>query len=353
MTNAMLGIGGAPTRATTFRDTAEGRKAAPVASGVLDYFPDAIVALAEVSFKGNEQHNPGQPLYWNRSKSGDESDALVRHFLQRGTTDTDGIRHSAKVAWRALALLQKEIEKGKGTDGLPSSPYYGPGVEEKRRLIALARNPFSTIAELPSPFIDRVLPEDILSDEKREACQCDICRVDRAEPGTTLAVDDVDNLTDHDGPASGSFEEIFGGPVTVESDYIYDPPIVNPDGTLLYTGVLTDFKPEADVMNGITDMDQCGTIDGVTPIPQLDPDFRDVDLATLPTLDGGYDQTDAAFDAYTNGEEYEFRHPPGTKLYDAPPGYFVESAYTDLVTREHVVRYAPIPAPLLEGVRQL
>jgi hypothetical protein len=59
---------------------------------------------------GNDQHNPGSALHWDRSKSGDESDALMRHFLERGTIDTDGVRHSAKVAWRAMALLQKEIE---------------------------------------------------------------------------------------------------------------------------------------------------------------------------------------------------------------------------------------------------
>jgi hypothetical protein len=35
---------------------------------------------------------------------------MMRHFLQRGTVDTDGTRHSAKMVWRALALLQKEIE---------------------------------------------------------------------------------------------------------------------------------------------------------------------------------------------------------------------------------------------------
>jgi hypothetical protein len=87
------------------------RKAVPIASGVLDYFPDALAAVAECSQKGNEQHNPGQPLHWDRSKSTDESDALIRHFMERGTVDTDGIRHSAKVAWRALALLQKELEK--------------------------------------------------------------------------------------------------------------------------------------------------------------------------------------------------------------------------------------------------
>ena len=87
------------------------RKEYPIATGVLDYFPLAITEIAHVSFIGNQQHNPNQPLHWDRSKSTDEADALMRHFKDRGTLDTDGIRHSAKVAWRALALLQKEIEK--------------------------------------------------------------------------------------------------------------------------------------------------------------------------------------------------------------------------------------------------
>jgi hypothetical protein len=90
-------------------DPAE-RKQHPVASGVLDYFPDALAAIARVSWQGNEQHNPGQPLHWARGKSTDEADTMIRHFLQRGSLDTDGLRHTAKMAWRALALLQKEIE---------------------------------------------------------------------------------------------------------------------------------------------------------------------------------------------------------------------------------------------------
>lgn len=110
MSEQACGIGGAPTRATTFPSDPKGRKQRPVASGVLDYFPDALIAVAQVSFAGNEQHNPGKPLHWDRSKSGDEADALARHLLQRGGYDNDGIRHSAKLAWRALALLQKEIE---------------------------------------------------------------------------------------------------------------------------------------------------------------------------------------------------------------------------------------------------
>ena len=86
------------------------RKRVPIASGVLDYFPDAIAEVARCSFVGNEQHNPGKPLHWDRSKSTDESDCLIRHFIERGTVDGDGVRHSGKLAWRALALLQKEIE---------------------------------------------------------------------------------------------------------------------------------------------------------------------------------------------------------------------------------------------------
>ncbi len=90
------------------------RKAHPLMTGALDYFPDALLAVAELSKKGNDQHNLGEVLHWARGKSSDEADALVRHLLDRGTLDTDGIRHSAKVAWRALALLQKEIEADKG-----------------------------------------------------------------------------------------------------------------------------------------------------------------------------------------------------------------------------------------------
>lgn len=86
------------------------RKNVPVATGVIDYFPDALADVASVSFAGNVQHNPGQPLHWAKHKSTDHADCLVRHFMERGTVDTDGQRHSAKLAWRALAILQMEIE---------------------------------------------------------------------------------------------------------------------------------------------------------------------------------------------------------------------------------------------------
>jgi hypothetical protein len=89
------------------------RKAQPVFSGVLSYFPDAIKYIGYVSKVGNDQHNPNKPLHWDRSKSQDEPDALVRHLIDHSVDpmDDDGILHAGKVAWRALALLQKHLEK--------------------------------------------------------------------------------------------------------------------------------------------------------------------------------------------------------------------------------------------------
>ncbi len=94
-------------------DEAKRRKQRPITTGVLDYFPDAITEVAYCSYVGNSQHHPDEPLHWDKSKSTDEADSLVRHLLARGTTDTDGVRHSAKVVWRALALLQRELDSEK------------------------------------------------------------------------------------------------------------------------------------------------------------------------------------------------------------------------------------------------
>lgn len=93
---------------------AAARKATPIYSGVVKYFPRALAEVARVSYIGNEQHNPGSPLHWDRAKSQDELDALMRHLTDHAQgleIDTDECRHLAKVAWRALAMLEKELEK--------------------------------------------------------------------------------------------------------------------------------------------------------------------------------------------------------------------------------------------------
>ena len=87
------------------------RKGLPIGTGVLDYFPDALAEVAKASVAGNNQFLKGQPLHWDRTKSTDESDALIRHYLERDGVDVDGVLHAGKMAWRALAYCQKLIEK--------------------------------------------------------------------------------------------------------------------------------------------------------------------------------------------------------------------------------------------------
>lgn len=87
------------------------RKEYPMYRGLLKYFPDALAEVARVSKAGNDQHNKGQDIHWDRSKSTDNADCLLRHLTQAGQIDGDGLSHTAKVAWRALAMLQIELEE--------------------------------------------------------------------------------------------------------------------------------------------------------------------------------------------------------------------------------------------------
>ena len=89
------------------------RKSTPIFDGVLAYFPDAIAEVANCSRVANEQHNAGQPMHWNKSASADELGSLTRHLVDiaRGEEmDDDGILHRAKIAWRALASLQRYLD---------------------------------------------------------------------------------------------------------------------------------------------------------------------------------------------------------------------------------------------------
>jgi hypothetical protein len=84
-----------------FPEDSASRKTYPLYSGVLQYFPDALAAVAHHSYLGNEKHNPGQPLHWARGKSDDHLDAAARHLVEG---DLVGL------AWRALAALQLQRE---------------------------------------------------------------------------------------------------------------------------------------------------------------------------------------------------------------------------------------------------
>jgi len=93
--------------------TSEERKKYPMATGLLDYFPDALAEVAKVSFEGNQKHNPGKSMHHARGKSMDHADCILRHLAGRGGFDGTQ-RESAAMAWRALALLQEELERDLG-----------------------------------------------------------------------------------------------------------------------------------------------------------------------------------------------------------------------------------------------
>ena len=81
------------------------RKAIPIYTGFIKYFPRAIAAVAKVSLEGGIQHGQtAETLHWDRSKSGDELDAMMRHIVDKDW---------AQVAWRAMANLEKRLEKEK------------------------------------------------------------------------------------------------------------------------------------------------------------------------------------------------------------------------------------------------
>ena len=88
------------------------RKKIPLYRGVLKYFPNALKEVAKVSQAGNDQHHSEKELHWDKNKSTDEPDAMLRHLTDHACGiefDDDGVRHLAKVAWRALAFLEREL----------------------------------------------------------------------------------------------------------------------------------------------------------------------------------------------------------------------------------------------------
>lgn len=95
---------------------AAARKNLPLFSGLVAYFPHALAAVAELSKIGNDQHNPGQPLHWAKEKSSDELDALMRHVADHAIDpahrDPDGVLAAVKIAWRALANLERMYDAG-------------------------------------------------------------------------------------------------------------------------------------------------------------------------------------------------------------------------------------------------
>lgn len=91
------------------------RKEYPVFTGLLLYFPHACAAVARCSYVMNQQHNPGEPVHWDKSKSIGTGDQTVRHLMDSayGTppnvVDGKEVEHAANHAWRAFEYLERLI----------------------------------------------------------------------------------------------------------------------------------------------------------------------------------------------------------------------------------------------------
>lgn len=142
---------------TTLPVSSAERKAVPLYSGLLTYFPKALSEVARVSKLGNDKHNPGEPMHHARGKSSDHADCIIRHMVDMTEDygagkgrDENGVPQVAYICWRALALAQEWFEKH---DGAPLAP--GAEVED---LNAKAQK---LIEQYPNP-----LPAHLATDAK-------------------------------------------------------------------------------------------------------------------------------------------------------------------------------------------
>jgi hypothetical protein len=93
-----------------------------IATGVIDYFRNALAAVGRWSKYNNVKYPPvdgAKELRWSFDISTNHADAIASHLSQRGTIDPEtGFSHSVALAWRSLALLESELVSAGAAPGL-------------------------------------------------------------------------------------------------------------------------------------------------------------------------------------------------------------------------------------------
>lgn len=88
------------------------RKEVPLWTFIRTYFPKTFIAMARLSFKANEKHNPGQPMHWAREKSSDHKDCAMRHWFDEERIDPEtGEPEAVAAAWRACANAEQVLDR--------------------------------------------------------------------------------------------------------------------------------------------------------------------------------------------------------------------------------------------------
>lgn len=118
------------------------RKALPVYTYLMKYFPLAFLETVRVAVDGDKQHgNTGQEIHWAREKSTDQMNTALRHIMDYGTgvkRDTDGRAHLAKAIWRLSAQLQLDLE-AEQAPAVVNIPNNQPLGQPPRRVIPQAK----------------------------------------------------------------------------------------------------------------------------------------------------------------------------------------------------------------------
>lgn len=101
-----------------------GRENFPMYDGLLAYFPNALAYVSLVSKKGNDKHNPGEPMHWSMGKSTDHENKIIRHLTTAADMDAETeMLHAGAEAWRSLAHLETILIKHYGLDLPPNGRY--------------------------------------------------------------------------------------------------------------------------------------------------------------------------------------------------------------------------------------
>ena len=154
------------TKQMILTQDARKRKQIPIYSGLMAYFPLALAEVAKASWQGNQQHHPDKPLHWDRTKSTDHLDCIGRHLLDSGTIDNDNVRHSTKLAWRALANLEIELEEAEKLEEV--GVYHQPTLDSLKEVVydlldncTEYSSPYSKDHDLQiiAPYLEAILDE--------------------------------------------------------------------------------------------------------------------------------------------------------------------------------------------------
>lgn len=95
---------------------AKERKALPLWTFLMEYFPLTFVELVRIAVAGDKQHlnNDGSgKIRWAREKSTDQLNTAMRHQFDYGCgvkRDTDGRSHLGKAIWRLCAQSEIDLE---------------------------------------------------------------------------------------------------------------------------------------------------------------------------------------------------------------------------------------------------